>query len=155
MRSSAVRRAARALPILAIAAGCTTTSPQAMTDAGSQRDGILAAMDSSAAGWNAGKLDTFMAIYLDAARTSFVTRDSIIHGKQTIAAHYAPRFAAGAPGDSLSFERLEIDSLAPDLAYLGAYYVLQRGDSITARGPTTLVMQRVNGRWYIVHDHSS
>ncbi len=50
---------------------------------------------------------------------------------------------------------MQIDALAPDLAYLGAFYLLSRRDSVVARGPTTLVMQRVGTRWYIVHDHSS
>jgi len=36
-----------------------------------------------------------------------------------------------------------------------AYYVLMRGDSVTARGPTSLVLRRVGGRWVIMHDHSS
>jgi hypothetical protein len=36
-----------------------------------------------------------------------------------------------------------------------AWYVLSRGDSVTARGPTSLVLRRSGGRWFIVHDHSS
>jgi hypothetical protein len=36
-----------------------------------------------------------------------------------------------------------------------AYYVLARGDSVVARGPTSLVLVRSGGRWFIVHDHSS
>ena len=40
-----------------------------------------------------------------------------------------------------------------------ATYVLARHvagrDSVTAQGPTSLVMRRVEGRWRIVHDHSS
>ena len=28
-------------------------------------------------------------------------------------------------------------------------------DSVTARGPTSLLVRRVEGRWRIVHDHSS
>jgi ketosteroid isomerase-like protein len=30
-----------------------------------------------------------------------------------------------------------------------------RGDSVTARGPTSLVLRRSSGRWRIAHDHSS
>jgi ketosteroid isomerase-like protein len=68
---------------------------------------------------------------------------------------YASRFAAGARRDSLHFEHLEVDVLAADVVNAIAYYVLMRGDSTTSRGPTSLVMRRTNGRWRIVHDHSS
>jgi ketosteroid isomerase-like protein len=68
---------------------------------------------------------------------------------------YAPRFAPGGIRDSLSFEHLEVDFVAPNVVNAIAYYVLARGDSVTARGPTSLVMRRLDGRWRIVHDHSS
>ncbi|MEO8563026.1 MAG: DUF4440 domain-containing protein [bacterium] len=72
---------------------------------------------------------------------------------------YAPRFAPGATRDSLSFLLLDVDPLAPDVANVIATYVLARRvggrDSVTAQGETSLVVRRVNGRWRIVHDHSS
>ena len=48
-----------------------------------------------------------------------------------------------------------LDVLGADALNAIAYYVLQRGDSVTARGPTSLVMRYRDGRWFIVHDHSS
>jgi ketosteroid isomerase-like protein len=61
--------------------------------------------------------------------------------------------------DSLSFLVDDVDPLAPDVLNVIATYVLARRvsgrDSVTARGPTSLVMRRVDGRWRIVHDHSS
>ena len=46
-------------------------------------------------------------------------------------------------------------ALAPDVINVIAYYRLMRGDSTTARGPTSLVMRRLGGAWKIIHDHSS
>ncbi len=48
-----------------------------------------------------------------------------------------------------------MDSLAPGVANVIAFYVLSRGDSVIARGPTTVVMVRTPTSWKIVHDHSS
>jgi len=49
--------------------------------------------------------------------------------------------------------------VAPDVANLIAQYILARRvggrDSVTARGPTSLLVRRIDGRWRIVHDHSS
>jgi hypothetical protein len=109
----------------------------------------------SASAWNRGELDTFMTDYLPGDRTTYVTSKGVIHGPAAIRERYAPRFAPGGMHDSLSFEGIEVDPLAPDVINVIAYYVLMRGDSLVARGPTSLVMIRQDGRLRIVHDHSS
>jgi ketosteroid isomerase-like protein len=82
-----------------------------------------------------------------------------MRGPADIRAAYAPRFAPGGVRDSLSFQLVDVDPLAPDVINVIATYILARRvgarDSVTARGPTSLVMRRVDGRWRIVHDHSS
>jgi uncharacterized protein (TIGR02246 family) len=114
---------------------------------------ICALMDRGAASWNRGDLETFMDDYTDSA--TYVGSRGLLHGRTAIAAHYAPRFAVGAARDSLSFRGLEVRLVAEELAQVVATYVLTRGDSVTAMGPTSLLMRRVDGRWRILHDHSS
>jgi ketosteroid isomerase-like protein len=109
----------------------------------------------SASAWNRGDLDTFMTDYLPGDRTTYVASKGVIHGPAAIRERYAPRFAPGGLHDSLSFEGIEVDPLAPDVINVIAWYVLMRGDSLVARGPTSLVMVRRDGRLRIVHDHSS
>lgn len=87
--------------------------------------------------------------------TSLVTPTGVRHGIAAIRAGYASRFAPGAQRDSLHFERLEVDIVAPKVVNAIAYYVLVRGDSVVSRGPTSLVMRRTNGRWRIIHNRSS
>lgn len=112
-------------------------------------------MNRSAAAWTRGDLDAFMDDYLPGARTTYVTSRGLVRGPEQIRARYAPRFAPGALHDSLSFEGVEVDPLAPGVAHVVAWYVLSRGDSLVARGPTSLVMFRTEEGWKIVHDHSS
>jgi len=116
---------------------------------------ICAMMARSADAWNRGELDAFVADYMEGEGTTYIGSRGIVRGPAAIRAVYAPRFGPGGVRDSLSFERVEVDLLAPDLANTIAWYVLMRGDSVTARGPTSLVMRRVKGSWKIVHDHSS
>lgn len=116
---------------------------------------ILAVLDHGARAWDAGHLDDFLSDYLPDSETTFITKTGVLHGVDAIRGVYAARFAPGAQRDSLHFQNVEVDILAPDVVNTIAWYVLTRGDSITARGPTSLVMRRVNGRWRIVHDHSS
>jgi uncharacterized protein (TIGR02246 family) len=106
-----------------------------------------------AAAWNRGDLAGFMSDYAEDA--SFVTPRQVLHGRAEIQERYAPRFAPGGVRDSLYFQDLEVDPLAPDALNAIAYYVLQRGDSVVARGPSSLVMRRIGARWFITHDHSS
>jgi len=119
------------------------------------RSEIAGMMDASARAWTRGDLDGFMDSYEPGSGVTYVTPAGVVHGRDSIRARYAPRFARGAQQDSLSFENLEVDLLAPDLANVIAYYRLSRGDSTVAHGPTSLVMRRRDGQWRIIHDHSS
>jgi uncharacterized protein (TIGR02246 family) len=123
------------------------------SDVGEARSGVAAMLEHGARTWNRGDLDGFVSDY--ASDATFVTSGGVVRGVEAIRARYAPRFGPGGVRDSLSFQDIEVDLLAPDVANAIATYVLMRGDSVTARGPTSLVVRRVNGRWRIVHDHSS
>ena len=59
---------------------------------------VMAAMEASAAGWNAGDLDRFVAIYADDA--TFVVKDGVLRGKAAIAR--ASRTAATCGASSAS-----------------------------------------------------
>ena len=113
----------------------------------------------AAANWNRGDLDAFVDDYLPGDSTTFIGSRGLVRGPKAIRAGYAPRFAAGAVRDSLSFVILDVDPVAPDAVNLIGQYTLARRiggrDSVTSRGPTSLLVRRVQGRWRIVHDHSS
>jgi uncharacterized protein (TIGR02246 family) len=119
------------------------------------RNEISQLLDSAAGAWNRGDLDRFMEDYAPDTTTTFVGSKGILRGRAAIKQAYAPRFAPGGVRDSLSFENLEVDILAKDVVHAIAYYRLMRGDSTIARGPTSLVMRKIGGRWKIIHDHSS
>jgi uncharacterized protein (TIGR02246 family) len=141
------------VPVLAAAVlACTASRGDAPSPLRTQVERMLT---HAAQRWNQGDLDAFVEDYLDSTRTTFIGRRGVLHGRAAIRESYAPRFAPGGVRDSLSFDGIEVDSLAPDVAHVLAFYVLSRGDSTVARGPTSLVLVRRDGRWRIVHDHSS
>ena len=145
MTWTAWRSAVAAVAVLLC--GCARTP-----DVEAARRDVLALLAHGAAAWNRGDLAGFVSDY--APNATFVTRERVLHGMAEIQARYAPRFAPGGVRDSLYFQDVQVDLLAPDALNAIAYYVLQRGDSVTARGPTSLVMRKIGGRWYIAHDHS-
>jgi uncharacterized protein (TIGR02246 family) len=141
---------------VACASGGTSSTRAPVTlDQSVAKSEIAAVLAHGARAWNAGALDEFLSDYDPASTTTFVTPTGVRHGVSAIRAGYAARFAPGATRDSLHFENLEVDVLAPDVVNAIAYYVLMRGDSVTSRGPTSLVMRKTSGRWRIIHDHSS
>lgn len=149
--------------LLVGATGCVfvagNTGTWSPTPTGAQRAEALSEisqmMQASARDWTRGDLGAFMESYEPGSVPTFVTAKGVIRGRDAIRDRYAPRFVPGAMHDALSFENTEVDLLAPDVANVIGYYRLTRGDSTTARGPTSLVMRRRNGRWRIIHDHSS
>ncbi|HEX8724413.1 MAG TPA: SgcJ/EcaC family oxidoreductase [Gemmatimonadaceae bacterium] len=154
---------ARHLVLLAVAVvaawfalrSLSTTASQTRPDSAQVHREILGVLDHGAKAWDAGNLDDFLSDYLPDSETTFITKTGVLHGIEAIRGVYAARFAPGAQRDSLHFQNVEVDILGPDVVNTIAWYVLTRGDSITARGPTSLVMRKVSGRWRIVHDHSS
>ena len=120
---------------------------------------LEAMLARAAVNWNRGDLDAFMDDYLPGDSTTYIGGRGLVRGPAAIRASYAPLFTGSAQRDSLSFEILDLDPLAPGVVNLIGQYTLARRvggrDSVTARGPTSLLVRRVGGRWRIVHDHSS
>lgn len=131
------------------AAVAAAPDPRALTDT------IEAQFRRSAAAWNRGDLAAFMADYAHDSTTTFVARGHLRHGWEAIRAGYAARFAPGAQRDSLRFEEFAVRPLGADHALVFGRFLLSRGDSVTASGPFTLVMERRPDGWKILHDHTS
>jgi len=128
----------------------------AAPDPGNSRAAVMAAMEASAAGWNRGSLDAFMAVYADDA--TFVTEaGTIARGRAAIAAVYAPTFKDGVnTRGRLSFEPLAYRQLSPVHAVLTARWTLTPSSVGKAEtGLTTVVFARQAGGWRIVADHSA
>jgi len=152
MTSSMMAGAAIAVAISATAAtGATEPAVQA-------RAAVQAALDASAAAWNAGDLDRFMACYERAATTTYVSGTHFVQGYDAIRANYAERFGGGtrAAMGQLSLEIVDFRMVGSDHAYVVGRFHLHRdaahgGD---ASGPTTLLFRRTAAGWRIIADHS-
>jgi len=117
---------------------------------------IEAMLRRSAADWNRGDLAGFMSDYARDSLTSYVSGGHVQYGWQRLFDRYhATYFAPGKSRDSLSFAEVRVRPLTMDLAYATARFRLQRGDSLVASGPFTLILQKRGDRWQILHDHTS
>ena len=121
------------------------------------RHAVEQAMAASAAGWNAGNVERFMAIYSTAPETSFVVKDGLIRGKAAMIARYRERYDFSSPAKrgTLTFTTLDFRQLDPTHALYIGRYLLTYPDGKTASGPTTLVFAWERRGWRIIADHSS
>ena len=122
----------------------------------SPRASIEAALADSAAGWNAGDLDRFVAVY--APDAIFVTRTGLVRGRAAIADHYRASFMGGRNvRGRLSFALLATRTLGTMRLLVFARYHLTPSEAggKVEEGPTTLLFERRKECWRIVADHSS
>jgi uncharacterized protein (TIGR02246 family) len=133
------------------------TSATARHTAPSAQRAIERAMTESAAGWNVGDVERFMAVYSAGSHTSFVVKDGLIRGKPAMIARYRERYNFSDPAKrgTLTFRTLDFRQLDPRHALYIARYLLTYPDGKTASGPTTLIFQRERDGWRIIADHSS
>ncbi len=117
---------------------------------------IAALLARSAGDWNRGDLAGFMSDYAPDSQTSYLSGGHVQYGWQELYERYRTAyFAPGQARDSLAFEEVRVRPLTTDLAYCTARFKLLRGDSVTASGPFTLILQKRGDRWLILHDHTS
>ena len=152
------RKSVTNLAMLAVSTslGCAPAVEQAPpVDPATLNAAVDTLLSRSEAAWNGGDLEGFLFWYQRGPETTFLGSTGLTRGWDTIRARYAPRFEAGATRDSLRFEDLVSRPLAPRLGLATARYVLSRGDSVTASGVFTLIVEEKSEGWRIVHDHSS
>lgn len=121
---------------------------------------IESAMLDSAAGWNEGDMDRFLAIYSDSPETSFVGSGGLLRGVAAMEARYRDAYdwsqADPAERGVLTFETQDVRTLGPEhVLYIGRYVLTYPDDREPATGFTSLVFEDVDGEWKIVADHSS
>ncbi len=146
---AAARVCAIAVVSAVVAAACATRAPADPTAL------VRAMLTRSAAAWNRRDLAAFVGDYAPDSGTTFVSGGHVRHGFAWIRRNYEPTFAPGATHDSLRFAEVEARALGDDFILATARFTLFRGDSVTSSGPFTLILQRMNGQWKIVHDHTS
>jgi len=122
---------------------------------------IEAVMEESAAGWNEGDMDRFLAIYSDAPETSFVGSGGLLRGRSEMEARYREAYDWSQPDPAergvLTFETEDVRSLGEDHALYIGRYILTYPDAEKepATGYTSLVFAREADGWKIIADHSS
>ncbi|MFB0612776.1 YybH family protein [Aurantiacibacter poecillastricola] len=121
---------------------------------------IEAVMEDSAAGWNAGDMNRFLAIYSRSPQASFVGSGGLLRGVEAMEERYREAYDWSRPDPSgrgvLTFETEDFRPLGDRHAlYIGRYVLTYPDDREPATGLTSLVFAREENGWKIIADHSS
>ncbi len=139
--------------IVVLAAGCATIGGNG--GASSVREEILGVLREQAEAWNRGDLEGFMEGYWQSPDLVFTSGARVQRGWRTTLERY--RTAYGERPETmgrLSFSDLEVHPLGRWSAWALGRWALETVQSERG-GIFTLVFQNVDGRWVIVHDHTS
>jgi ketosteroid isomerase-like protein len=115
-----------------------------------------AVLDAQAAAWNRGDLLGFMDGYWHSDELTFFSGDQITKGWQATLDRYRKKYQSeGREMGRLAFSDLTVDPIGADAAVVRGRWKLTLKDGTTPNGLFTLIMRRIDGRWRIVHDHTS
>lgn len=116
-------------------------------------------LQASTASWNAGDLDGYLDDYWASEELTFSGPEGVTRGWKDLRARYLNSYwAPDSPRDSLRFEELEVSPLGERYALALGRYVLYRPEdrgAVQATGYFSLVLGKADGKWKILHDHTS
>jgi uncharacterized protein (TIGR02246 family) len=135
--------------VLAITMAISANS-QTKSDGPSQ---IKAELESTAAGWNAGNLNQYLAAYVPEATE--MTGDGPKGGVEEIEKTMKAGFwKSGRPAQILRYENIVVRMLGKNNALVTGQYVLSGGGRPDRKGWFTTVWTKVGKNWRMIHDHS-
>jgi L-asparaginase / beta-aspartyl-peptidase len=139
------------IALLLVAAGFSMPAMAAGDDIASE---IGAVLKQQADAWNRGDIDTFMEHYWKSDELTFSSGGQTTRGWQSTKDNYKRRYPTREKMGQLAFSQLEFSPLGESAALVLGRWRLAREDSPVG-GNFTLVFRRVEGKWVIIHDHTS
>jgi beta-aspartyl-peptidase (threonine type) len=104
--------------------------------------------------WNGGDVRAFMDHYWKSGDLTFSSGGKTTRGWQATLNRYRERYPTRDKMGRLTLSGLEITPLGDAAALVLGQWKLDR-QSEPVQGNFTLVLRRLDGRWVIVHDHTS
>jgi len=110
-------------------------------------------LEQQAQAWNAGDIDAFMVPYWRSPDLTFSSGGKVTRGWQATLDRYHQRYPTREAMGRLSFSDIEVTLPGPSVTLVLGRWRLERAEPIG--GAFSLVLRKVDGRWVIIHDHTS
>lgn len=140
------------LPVVGFAQDLAVQAEQQSSHGDMQAiESVLAAQVKA---WNEHRIEKFMDTYWKSEELSFSSGGETTLGWQATLERYQSRYPDGQAMGKLRFDHLKVQLLSESSAYvLGEWYLKRDEDEMN--GNFTLVLRKIDGRWKIIHDHTS
>ncbi len=115
---------------------------------------ILQVLRDAEAGWNAGDIPAYMESYWRSPELRFASGGRVNFGWQPVLDGYLKRYPDRKTMGRLVFDDLDVRLTSPDHAVVFGSWRLVRQDD-EPQGLFTLIFQRFDVGWRIIHDHTS
>jgi uncharacterized protein (TIGR02246 family) len=119
------------------------------------REAVLAVLERQREAWNRGDLDAFMDGYARSSELVFTSGGTVHRGWDDAFARYQRRYGGDVEGmGTLAFDVLAVQGVGADGAIVLGRWRLE-GTAQAGGGVFSVVLERRDGAWRIVHDHTS
>jgi uncharacterized protein (TIGR02246 family) len=111
-------------------------------------------LDEQTRAWNRGDLEGFMKGYWESDSLMFIGKSGVTYGWSNTLNNYKKGYPDTAAMGKLSFNIIQVKKLSKQYYHVTGKWYLRRsiGD---LSGHYTLLLQKINGQWVIIADHSS
>jgi uncharacterized protein (TIGR02246 family) len=150
-----VKHTIRSAACLALAALASCGHAAVVPTPGNSRDAaaIRATLDSTAAAWNRGDLNGYLAVYVDSAMEMGAT--GVETGRDKIEATMKAGFwRTGRPLQVLHYENVVVRPLSGDKALVTGRFVLTGAGRPDQTGVFSTLWLRTAAGWRMFYDHS-
>lgn len=115
---------------------------------------IMKVLDDQNAAWNRGDIDGFMKGYWENDSLMFVGKSGVTYGWTNTLNNYKKGYPDTASMGKLTFTNIKVKKLSKQYYFIVGKWYLKRsiGD---VSGHYNLLLQKINGQWVIIADHSS
>lgn len=104
--------------------------------------------------WNAGNIDGFMQTYWQSDSLMFVGKEGVTWGWKNTLEHYKKSYPGKAAMGELTFDIIKLKRLSDQYYFVVGKWMLKRTAG-NLSGHYNLLIQKINGEWKIIADHSS
>ena len=115
---------------------------------------ITSLLDKQVEAWNEGNLEKFMETYWHSDKLVFVGSRGPTYGWQATLDNYKKGYPDKKTMGHLEFKILDISKVDKNTVFVIGKFDVTR-DAGELKGSFTLVIQKKQGKWVIISDHSS
>lgn len=150
----------RFISCVAVAVLCScavqSSAERSAADAKKQTSAIRKVLDAQVAAWNRGDIPGFMDGYVRGEKLRFASGGTYRFGWKVTLEKYQKSYPNADAMGRLTFSDLKIQLLSPQYAEVfGRWHLKRGGEFEDISGLYTLLMQRTESGWRVLHDHTS